>query len=191
MTEQQSFPITEARMISAAKTSNAFKSAPVTNRVLLYAVLGGLMLGGGLGWLRESWDRVFRTSKQIEAVLGKDSIALLPLLRTKKNGRNDIKNAPGSEDPRTILRSDDPAWSVIDAPFSRYAEAMRSIKLAIDLNRVVKTNKIVGFTSAVPEEGKSTTSTAFALLAAQAKARVILLDCDLRNPGLTRRRASL
>ena len=87
------------------------------------------------------------------------------------------------------MRSHDPAWSVIDAPFSRYAEAMRSIKLAIDLNRVVKTNKIVGFTSAIPEEGKSTTSNGFALLAAQAKARVILLDCDLRNPALTRRLA--
>ena len=136
MTEQQSFPVTEARMISAASTRNAYKSAPVTNRVLSYALLGGLMLGVGLGWLRESWDRVFRTSKQIEAVLGKDLIALLPLLRTKKIGRNDVKNAPASEDPRTIVRSHDPAWSVIDAPFSRYAEAMRSIKLAIDLNRV-------------------------------------------------------
>ena len=72
MTEQQSFPVTEARMISAASTRNAYKSAPVTNRVLSYALLGGLMLGVGLGWLRESWDRVFRTSKQIEAVLGKE-----------------------------------------------------------------------------------------------------------------------
>src|SRR5438270_2055029 len=58
MTEQQSFPITEARMISAAK--NAYKSAPVTNRVLSIAVLCGLMFGVALGWLRESWDRVFR-----------------------------------------------------------------------------------------------------------------------------------
>ena len=66
---------------------------------------------------------------------------------------------------------------------------MRSIKLAIDVNRVIKTNKIVGFTSSVPEEGKSTTSTAFAILAAQAKARVILVDCDLRNPSLTRQLA--
>src|SRR5947208_3708185 len=132
MTEQQSFPITEARMISPAKTSNAYKSAPVTNRVLLYAVLCGLMLGVALGWLRESWDRVFRTSKQVEAVLGKDSIALLPLLQTKKSGRNDIKNAPASEDPRTIVRNHDPAWSVINEPFSRYAEEMRAIKLAID-----------------------------------------------------------
>ena len=86
-----------------------------------------------------------------------------------------------------IARGHDAAWSVIDAPFSRFAEEIRSIKLAIDVNGVVKANRIVAFTSSVPEEGKSTTSTAFALLAAQAKARVILVDCDLRNPSLTRR----
>ena len=68
--QQQSFPITEARMITAAESG--FKSSPVTNRVLSFAILGGLLLGSGIGWLREFWYRVFRTSKQVEAVLGKD-----------------------------------------------------------------------------------------------------------------------
>jgi succinoglycan biosynthesis transport protein ExoP len=75
---------------------------------------------------------------------------------------------------------------VVDAPFSRYAEEVRSIKLAIDVNRGVESNKVVAFTSSMPEEGKSTTSTAVALLAAQANAQVILVDCDLRNPSLSR-----
>ena len=88
-----------------------------------------------------------------------------------------------------MSRGNHVSWSVIEAPFSRYAEEVRSIKLAIDANRVVKPNRIVGFTSSIPEEGKSTTSTAFALLAAQANARVILIDCDLRNPSLTRQLA--
>ena len=75
--QQQSFPITEARMITAAESG--FKSSPVTSRVLSFAILGGLLLGAGIGWLREFWYRVFRTNKQVEAILGKDSIALLPL----------------------------------------------------------------------------------------------------------------
>jgi succinoglycan biosynthesis transport protein ExoP len=66
---------------------------------------------------------------------------------------------------------------------------VRAIKMAIDVTRGVENNKIVGFTSSMPEEGKSTTSTAVALLAAQANARVILVDCDLRNPSLSRRLA--
>jgi succinoglycan biosynthesis transport protein ExoP len=183
--EQQSFPVTEARMISAA--GPGFKSAPVTSRVLSFALLGGILLGAGIGWLRESSNRVFRTSKQAEAILGKDAIALLPLIANSAD--RDSLSEPVSDDPKAIVRKRDTAWSVIDAPFARYAEEIRSVKLAIDLNGVVKANKIVGFTSSIPDEGKSTTSTAFALLAAQARARVILIDCDLRNPSLTRRLA--
>jgi polysaccharide biosynthesis transport protein len=182
--QQQSFPITEARMITAAESG--FKSSPVTSRVLSFAILGGLLLGAGIGWLREFWYRVFRTSKQVEAILGKDSIALLPRLPKTKKPRPDQPTGSQSDDPRMVARGHDLSWTVIEAPFSRYAEEVRSIKLAIDVNRGVETNKVVGFTSSMPEEGKSTTSTAVALLAAQTKARVILIDCDLRNPSLSR-----
>ena len=185
--QQQSFPVTEARMISAA--ASGFKTSPVTRSVLSFALLGGVLLGAGLGWLREASNRVFRTSKQVEAILGKDSIALLPLLSTKEISLHDASIGSASEDRRTIARGHEVACSVIDAPFSRFAEEIRSLKLAIDLNGVVKNNRIVGFTSSIPGEGKSTTATAFALLAAQAKARVILVDCDIRNPSLTRRLA--
>jgi len=185
--QQQSFPITEARMITPAESGS--KSSPVTRTVLSYAILGGLLLGAGFGWLREFWYRVFRTSKQVEAVLGKDSIALLPLLKIPKKSRRDQLKGSQSDDPRMVVRGNDPSWSVVDEPFSRYVEEVRGIKLAIDVNRGVEANKIVGFTSSIPEEGKSTTSMAVALLAAQAKARVILIDCDLRNPSLSRRLA--
>jgi len=184
--QQQSFPVTEARMITPAEPG--FKSSPVTNKVLSFAILGGLLLGAGIGWIRESWYRVFHTSDEVENILGKDSISLLPLLPAKKSLPGKLEG-PLSGDRKIVARTDDPAWTVISAPFSRYAEEVRSIKLAIDVNRVVKTNKIVGFTSSVPDEGKSTTSTAFAILAAHAKARVILVDCDLRNPSLTRQLA--
>jgi succinoglycan biosynthesis transport protein ExoP len=184
--QQQSFPATEARMITAAEPG--FKSAPMTRKVLLYAILGGLLLGAGLGWLREFWYRVFRTSQQVEAVLGKDSIALLPLVQIPKKKRKPKVSV--SDDPRMVIRGHDPSWTVVDAPFSRYAEEVRSIKLAIDVNRGVEGNKVVAFTSSMPEEGKSTTSVAVALLAAQANARVILVDCDLRNPSLSRHLAA-
>jgi succinoglycan biosynthesis transport protein ExoP len=182
--QQQSFPITEARMITAAAPGS--KSSPVTGKVVSFAVLGGLLLGAGLGWLREFWYRVFRTANQVEALLGKDSIALLPMLQTIKKSRPRQSKKSVSDDPRTVDRGQDPSWTVVDAPFSRYAEEVRAIKLAIDVNRGVESNKVVAFTSSMPEEGKSTTSMAVALLAAQAKARVILVDCDLRNPSLSR-----
>ena len=69
-------------------------------------------------------------------------------------------------------------------------EALRSIKLAIDQNSgAVSSGRVIGFTSSLPNEGKSTIAASVALLMAQAGARVILVDCDLRNPSLSRKLA--
>ena len=48
-----------------------------------------------------------------------------------------------------------------------------------------KSSTALGFTSALPKEGKSTLAAAFALLTAQTGIRSILVDCDLRNPALS------
>jgi capsular exopolysaccharide synthesis family protein len=50
-------------------------------------------------------------------------------------------------------------------------------------------SKVIGFTSSLPNEGKSTVAAALALLASQLGGRVIIVDCDLRNPSLSRRLA--
>ena len=63
---------------------------------------------------------------------------------------------------------------------------IRSIKLAVDLNVTDTSNKVVGITSSLPNEGKSTIAASLALLMAHAGARVIVVDCDLRNPSLSR-----
>ena len=88
--------------------------------------------------------------------------------------------------PKVIARSDDVFWTAVDAPFSRFAEAMRSIKLAADLRGVTNSNKVIGLTSSLPNEGKSTVAAALAQQMAQVNARTILVDCDLRNPSTTR-----
>ena len=55
-----------------------------------------------------------------------------------------------------------------------------------DLNSVVEVNKVIGVTSSLPNEGKSTISSNFASMIAHAGAKVILIDADLRNPSLSR-----
>jgi len=77
----------------------------------------------------------------------------------------------------------------INSPFSRFAESLRSIKLAADLANFGKPHKVVGITSALPNEGKSTVSEALAQTAAQSGLRTLLVDGDLRNPSLTDRLA--
>ena len=87
---------------------------------------------------------------------------------------------------RKIARNSRLLWSIVDAPLSRYSEAIRSIKLAIDLNGAFKANRVIGFTSSLPNEGKSTIAFSLAQLMAQVGTRTILVDCDLRNPSLSR-----
>ena len=87
--------------------------------------------------------------------------------------------------PRILVHDDNVLWGAVDAPFSRFAESLRVLKVAIDLSELVRSNKVIGFTSSLPNEGKSTLAAAAALLIAQTGARAILVDCDLRNPSLT------
>jgi capsular exopolysaccharide synthesis family protein len=58
--------------------------------------------------------------------------------------------------------------------------------LAIDLENRSRSSKVIGLTSATPNEGKSTVALALGQLIARNGASVIVVDCDLRNPSLTR-----
>jgi succinoglycan biosynthesis transport protein ExoP len=48
------------------------------------------------------------------------------------------------------------------------------------------TKQVLGLTSSLPNEGKSTIAFSLAQLMSQVGARTILVDCDLRNPSLSR-----
>jgi polysaccharide biosynthesis transport protein len=254
--QQQSFPITEARLISTA-TRPLKKSSPKTLIVLAITGFGGMILGFGIGMIRDLSDRVFRTSEQVENLLETDCLALVPLLTDddtinassdlsrpmlaqrvqnrrdlsaktilarcvdairstvlvsdlygtirstrhmvasltpspSNESRRHLESMPESTVPslsaelRTIVRSDNTFWPVVDAPLSRFTESIRSIKAASELNGMLKANRVIGFTSSLPNEGKSTVALALAQLMSQVNARTILVDCDLRNPSLSR-----
>jgi len=89
-----------------------------------------------------------------------------------------------------IVRSDRKIlWAAVDAPLSHYADAIRSIKMTVDLDSkasATRTTRIIGLTSCLPGEGKTTVATGVATLIAQSGARVVLIDGDIRNPSLTR-----
>lgn len=186
-TQQQSFPITEARLISAASRPLG-KSKPKTLIVLGITIAGGMMLSFGIAMFRELSDKVFRTSRQVEELLRTNCLAVLPILKatTSKTAAVSASKGPESQHPRTIRRTDKLFWYVVDSPFSRFTEAVRSLKVAVDLNGAVKENKVIGITSSLPSEGKSTIAANFAELIAHAGGRVLLIDLDLRNPSLSR-----
>jgi exopolysaccharide transport family protein len=182
--QQESYPLTEARVISPASPPQS-KSKPKSVLVMILGLLGGLALGTGLAVLRDMLDGVFRTSAQVEAMLHMPCISLVPLLKDVEP-KQLHEHADSASDQGTIVRRSGVYWAASEMPLSRFAESMRSIKLAIDLNMSNSFSKVVGITSALPNEGKSTIAAALAQLMAHAGARVIVVDCDLRNPSLSR-----
>src|SRR6516225_1411238 len=197
--QQQSFPNSDASIFARAALPLE-KSGPKMALVLVMASAGGLGFGLAVGFLRELMKGFFYTREQVESVLQTPCIAVVPSLKSNK-GRTSMENPKpmlsfdrglgvGLNDQRTLSHGPDIYWAVLNSPFSRFAEAMRSIKLAVDLNSgFANSKKVIGFTSSLPQEGKSTIVASLALLMAQAGARVILVDCDLRNPSLSRRLA--
>ena len=67
-------------------------------------------------------------------------------------------------------------------PKSPISEAYRSIRTNLQFIGVDKEVKIVEVTSAVPNEGKSTTIASLAIVMAQSGKKTLLVDCDFRNP---------
>jgi succinoglycan biosynthesis transport protein ExoP len=74
----------------------------------------------------------------------------------------------------------------LDNPLSPFAETLRAGKIAVDLTLRNRSPKLIGIVSALPGEGKSTIAMNLATLLSHAGYRTLLIDGDLRNPGLTR-----
>lgn len=219
--QQQSFPITEARVITPAAVSLS-PSSPKTLIVLLAAMFAGGLFGAAAGFIRDMMDRVFRTAPQVEAVLGVSCLAIVPRMaaeelpsagwnkagaiaklaqmsgwhRLKGKGGFGQEQAPSIEPAHpTGMQIANRQMNIVDtisgvvarSPFSRFAEAMRAIKMAIDLSNEEGVCKIVGITSSLPNEGKSTIAGAVAQASSMSGTRTLLVDCDIRNPSLTRR----
>jgi polysaccharide biosynthesis transport protein len=85
---------------------------------------------------------------------------------------------------RTLNRDRSVSWMVANAPFSRFSESIRAVKVAADSN-ITASSKSIGITSALPNEGKSTVALSLAAVISQGGGRAILVDCDLRNPALS------
>jgi polysaccharide biosynthesis transport protein len=178
------FPVSEARVIAPASPPQS-KSKPKTVLVLAIGALGGLALGVGLGLLRDLMDRVFRTPAQIEGELELPCLSVVPRLSRPKP-QPAAASIPAEDDSRLIASPPSAVHDVaVNMPSSRYAESLRSIKLAIDLSPGKATNQIIGITSALPNEGKTTIASSLAQLIGHTGKKIIIVDCDLRNPSLT------
>jgi polysaccharide biosynthesis transport protein len=172
--QQQSFPSTEARVVTLASPPRG-PSSPKVSLTLALATLCGLGLGIMSAFAREQMNRQIHTRAQLEKLLGTSCLAVLPAFPQKRPVLRKLGATRDSGAFRQISEV---------APFSATAEALRYIKVAIDLHPTG--GKVIGIISALPGEGKTTVATGFAAFVAKSGARTLLVDADLRNPSMTR-----
>jgi succinoglycan biosynthesis transport protein ExoP len=189
--QQQTFPISETRLITPA-TRPLTNSSPRSGLIMALAGMGGLIIGIGLAVLRDISDRVFRTSAQVVEHLQADCISLIPLVKGASKPTAAAEPVPASKtalQPHSIISDQGFHWTINESPLSRFSESVRAIKVAADVGNVVKANKVIGITSSLPNEGKSTVAVSLTGLIAHSGGRALLVDCDLRNPSLSRKLA--
>jgi exopolysaccharide transport family protein len=157
----------DSRVISAA-TSPLYPSYPRKSLIGAMALVLFGMLGVGVALLLERLDNSLHTSHEVEETLSLPNLVSLPLV--------DERGALGKKmAPQDYL---------LAKPLSSYSEALRSLRSALALSNVDEPPKILLFTSALPNEGKTTTAVSFARAAAASGQHVLLVDCDLRHPSV-------
>lgn len=169
-TAQEDIPQNNSRVITAA-TPPAAPSAPNVPKSVVLALAAGLV--GSLGVMigMEALQGGFNSLSEAEDMLGVPGLASIPSLDTTLTSRA----------RRTRL----PTLYVAERPLSVFAESFRTLRTALlSLSVDGRPVKIIAITSAVPGEGKTTTSVCLARVAAIGSARTLIVDCDLRRRSL-------
>lgn len=165
----------QLRTIAALKTSNASVVRPadgaakVRPRPIRSGILGlgvGIAIGLACVFFANTFDTRLRSADEVTEELGLTLLARLPK-------------------PSRSLRK---AAKLVMAvkPFAPEAEPFRILRSNIEFVNLERGARTIMVTSAVEEEGKSTTAANLALAFARAGKRVTLIDLDLRRPFLHR-----
>lgn len=134
---------------------------------LFLAALIGLAIGIGLIFALEFMDDSIRYPEEVIRSLGTSYLGLVPTAHWKQ--------------------ADDASyWLGNVEPSSGFAEAYRNIRSALLLNPSGKPFRTLTVISAVPKEGKTTTSANLATSFAQTGHKVLIVDADLHRGGIHR-----
>jgi exopolysaccharide transport family protein len=154
-----------------------YPSEPNVPRNLAFALALGLSTGIGLAFLLEGIDNTVRTPEQAQAISGLPSLGMIPL-----GSKSGLEAAA----KRLTVASSREAVELVtqSRPQSQMAESYRALRTSLLLTSLGGPPKVILITSALPQEGKTTTSINTAIVLAQKGTRVLLMDADLRRPSI-------
>jgi len=149
------------------------------------SLTGGLLLGCFFGILTvfvlESLDNTVRTPEEAELVSSLSTLGVIPAYPHRvSNALIDVEAKDGAGN---FERGHHEIYSTTK-PRSEIAESYRALRTSILLSASGPSAKVILITSALPKDGKSSTAVNTAAVLAQAGAKVLLIDADLRRPSL-------
>jgi polysaccharide biosynthesis transport protein len=156
----QALQTANASLVREAQGASKVQPRPTRNAIL--GLMLGIVLGFGLAFLREALDTKVRTSDEVARELD------LPILA----------RVPGP--PRQLRNSN--RLAMLADPDGAFAEPFRVLRAKVEFANLELHATTMMVTSALEEEGKSTTVANLAVSFARSGKRVILVDLDLRRP---------
>jgi len=179
----------EAQVSAGLKASNIrvvdpseVAKTPAKPRVLLNLALGfilGMGLGVGLAFFQEYLDNTLKTPDEVESLLRLPSLGVLPSFHLNGSEKSaDRKLA-------TLEADGNGAGSLAIQKSPASLEAFRSLRTSILLS-ANPVPKLLLVTSALPGEGKTTTTVNLGATLASLGSKVVIVDCDMRRPACHR-----
>jgi capsular exopolysaccharide synthesis family protein len=152
---------------------------PNTRLNLILALVLSTLLAVGAAVISDVLDHTIRDPEQARVLLGAEVMGSLPMVKSWR-GKIIAANTNGAGASQAIAKTGESAMRASTG----YEEAVRTLRNSILLSTFDHPLKSLMLTSASPAEGKTTIAVYLAISHAQQKHKTLLIDGDLRRPGV-------
>jgi capsular exopolysaccharide synthesis family protein len=161
-------------------------SRPQKTRNISLAFVVGLIGGIGIAIFREYLDNTVKSPDDIETLTGLPSLAVVPSLPSSNGYHGKLSRLTGENGGAQEIREDRIELLSFVQPKSQISEAFRALRTSLLLSQAEHPPQVILVTSALPREGKTTAAVNLGVTLAQLGDRTLILDSDLRKPGVRR-----
>ncbi|EOY4666412.1 GumC family protein [Vibrio alginolyticus] len=171
--EKETNATSDYKNVTARFTDKAiiplFPVAPQRIKLVLIATFFGFAIACALVIILETMREVIRSAADVQEKLGVTCLGVIPMVKKRNLRKNGVSYTAYLNDEEKL-----------------FSEACRSVRTSLLLRLTNTKQKILPFTSAIPEEGKTSTSINMAVSFSKME-KVLIIDCDLRRPSIAKR----